>query len=129
MLGAGPAGAAAATFWPGRITFSAATVAGRRDGMRISALRIRTLPPTSIAPCAWPRMVRLASRLICRLSDVIGRALLAVIVRSSGMPGAANSIVPLAAIVPGPARPVSETIRTVSPSPRITAAMSWMRMP
>ena len=87
---------------------------------------MRPLAATSV--CAWPVMDRVASSVAVTRSDVIGRALLAVMVIATGICPRSPTL-PATDTVPPPARPVKLSMCTASPVARIRAAMSVMWMP
>ena len=116
--------AGGAGFAPGRFTGSTAIAAGIRSGMRSSARRTCTEPPTASCPSASPRSVRSASTVAVIRSLASGCAPRAVIVRSTGSPGAMTPILPLPPIVPCPALALNCAMRSVVPLPSTRAAMS-----
>ena len=109
-------------------TGSTATLAGILSGTWISARRTCRVPAAVRLPCMSPWMVRCELIVAVSKSLAIGLALSAVMVRSTGI-GAARPIVPLAPIVPSPARPLNCARRSRSPSACTVAAMSVMWMP
>ena len=77
-----------AGFAPGWLIGSTAIAAGIRSGIRTSACRTRTEPPTASCPSASPRKVRSVSIVAEIRSLDSGCALRAVMVISTGMPAA-----------------------------------------
>ena len=108
LPGAGPVGGALRTG-------STATLAGNLSGTWISARRTCRVPSAFRLPWTLPWTVRCELIVAVSKSLAIGLALSAVMVRSTGI-GAARPIVPLAPIVPSPARPLNCAMRRRSPS-------------
>ena len=121
-MGAGGAGV------PAILNGIVTTLDGNRSGIRISAWVTRNVPP--IARSALGRPVRVISASISAVTRSLesGRALVARMRRSIGVPSV-RPMVPRTSTVPGPARPVRGAMRKVLPSAWIVASMLEIRAP